>query len=194
MIRINLLPFRTARRIEDARKQVSIFLLSIILLLTLMGLVWIITDSRVNRLAAERDRKQAELKTYEPTTKKIAELKQKIKAIEAKLDVIRKLEQAKSGPVQLLDEIAQAVPKDRLWLNALAEKGGTVSLSGTALNNDTVAEFMTNLEGMTKIAVVDLQSARLKPSANLDLSDFSLVCRPETPPAPEKSKPQRRKR
>jgi type IV pilus assembly protein PilN len=38
MIRINLLPFRAARKKENIRRQLSIYVLSVVCLLLLMGL------------------------------------------------------------------------------------------------------------------------------------------------------------
>jgi type IV pilus assembly protein PilN len=130
----------------------------------------------LSNLKAEEDSKQKELKSYEVTIKKIAELEKKIKEIRAKLDVIRELERNKTGPVHLLDEIAMAVPKEKLWLSGMKESRGTLTLQGTAMDNETIALFMTNLEKSEYVSVVDLQSAKLRtiPDYKLNVSDFVL--------------------
>jgi type IV pilus assembly protein PilN len=93
--------------------------------------------------------------------------------------VIKELERNKTGPVRLLDEIATAVPKDKLWLTSLKESGGMLTLTGTAMDNETVALFMTNLEQSEHVSTVDLQSSRLRnlPEHRLNVSDFVLECR-----------------
>jgi type IV pilus assembly protein PilN len=93
--------------------------------------------------------------------------------------VIKELERNKTGPVRLLDEIAMAVPKDKLWLTSLKESGGMLTLTGTAMDNETVALFMTNLEQSEHVSTVDLQSSRLRnlPEYRLNVSDFVLECR-----------------
>ena len=178
MIRINLLPFRAARKKENIRRQVSIYVLSVAFLFIVMIYFFLQLNSTLNGLKEEEQKLQAELKTYEETIKRIAELEKKIKEIRAKLDVIKELEKNKTGPVRLLDEIAMAVPKDKLWLTSLKESGGMLTLTGTAMDNETVALFMINLEQSEHVSAVDLQSTRLRnlPQYKLNVSDFVLEC------------------
>jgi type IV pilus assembly protein PilN len=179
MIRINLLPFRAARKKENIRRQVTIFLLSMVFAVLVMAYYGIQLNSKLNRLKDEEQRLQGELKTYQATIRKINELEKKIKEIKAKLAVIKELEKNKTGPVHLLDEIAMAVPKEKLWLTSLKESGGSLKLKGTAMDNETVALFMTNLEKSDYIGMVELQSARLRylEAYKLRVSDFVLDCK-----------------
>ena len=179
MIRINLLPFRAARKKENIRKQISIYVLSVVCLVTLMGYLFIDLSREIKALEADKAAKKKELATYAETTKKIKEIKSKISEIQAKLDVIKELEKKKTGPVHLLDELAMAVPKEKLWLSSLTEAQGVLTLTGTAMDNDTVALFMTNLENAEHILSVDLESTRLKslPKYKLNVTDFILKCK-----------------
>jgi len=179
MIRINLLPFRAARKKENIRRQLMIYGLSVVLLFCLMGYTFFYLKSTLSGLKDEEKRIQDELKSYEQTIKRIAELEKKIKEIRAKLEVIRELEKNKTGPVHLLDEIALAVPKDKLWLSGMKETKGSLTLTGTAMDNETVALFMTNLEQSEHISSVDLQSAKLREikEYKLNVSDFVLDCK-----------------
>ncbi len=193
MIKINLLPFRAARKQENIRRQISVYLLSVVLILLVSGYSWWHYSSKLSRLKAEKVQKTKELATYAETTKKIKAIKTKIAQIEAKLKVIRGLEEKKTGPVLLLDEISTAVPKDRVWLSALSDKNGILSLSGTARDNDTVALFMTNLEKAAHIKSVDLNSTvlRVLKAQNLNLTNFVLTCK--TYAYKEKAKPKPRR-
>jgi type IV pilus assembly protein PilN len=179
MIRINLLPFRAARKKENIRKQISIYVLSVVCLVTLMGYLFIDLSREIKALEADKAAKKKELATYAETTKKIKEIRSKISEIQAKLDVIKELEKKKTGPVHLLDELAMAVPKEKLWLSSLTEAKGVLTLAGTAMDNDTVALFMTNLENAEHILSVDLESTRLKslPKYKLNVTDFILKCK-----------------
>ncbi len=179
MIRINLLPFRAARKKENIRRQLMIYALSVVLLFSVMGYTLFSLTSTLNGLKEDEKRIQDELKSHEQTIKKIAELDKKIKEIRAKLEVIQRLEKGKTGPVHLLDEIAMAVPKEKLWLSSLKESKGNLTLTGTAMDNETVALFMTNLEKSDYITGVDLQSAKLRtlPEYKLNVSDFVLECK-----------------
>jgi type IV pilus assembly protein PilN len=179
MIKINLLPFRAARKKENIRRQISIYVLSIVCLVLLMGFFFLNLNRKVSALNNDRTAKKKELATYAETTKKINELKKMIAEIRAKLDVIKDLENKKTGPVLLLDELSVAVPKEKLWLTSLDERNGILTLKGTAMDNDTVALFMTNLEQSKHILSVDLQSTKLKTLTQHRLSviDFDLICK-----------------
>ena len=179
MIRINLLPFRAARKKENIRRQISIYVLSVVCLVLLMGLFFLNLNRKVTVLKEDRIAKKKELATYAETTKKINELKKKIAEIRAKLHVIKDLESKKTGPVLLLDELSMAVPKEKLWLTSLDERKGILTLKGTAMDNDTVALFMTNLERSKHILSVDLKSTKLKnlKQYKLNVIDFDLTCK-----------------
>jgi type IV pilus assembly protein PilN len=144
-----------------------------------MAYYFIQLNSELRRLQEQRADLQTKLKTYQATIRKINELEKKIKEIRAKLAVIKQLEKNKTGPVHLLDEIAMAIPKEKLWLTSLQESAGTLKLSGTAMDNETVALFMTNLERSDYVGSVNLQSARLRymPAYKLRVSDFVLDCK-----------------
>jgi type IV pilus assembly protein PilN len=188
MIKINLLPFRAAKKKENVRRQISIYFLSLILLGAGMTYLYISTNTQLKEVRHIKAEKQKELNSYSDTTRKIAKLKKKISELQTKLDVILKLEEKKTGPVRLLDELAQAIPPDQLWLNSLSERGKSLQLSGTAKDNNTIALFMTNLKESPLIGEVNLISSKLSylRAYNMEVNDFSLTCRLQSPPKPKK--------
>ncbi len=199
MIRINLLPFRAARKKENVKRQTTIYVMSVVLLLMAMVYHFLDLNNELSILETKQKRLRTEFRTYQKTVKRIDELDKKIAEIKSKLAVIKKLEQKKTGPVHLLDEIALAVPKDKLWLKSLNEKKGSLTLQGTAMDNETVALFMTNLEKSTYIKTVDLKSTKLRtlPKYKLGVSDFVLNCKTyayEEKPKAEPTKKRGRKR
>ena len=198
MIRINLLPFRDVRKKENIKRQISIFVLSVLLLICVMVYSFLMLNSKVEALQAKKAEISKELARYKDTTKEIKEIKEKIKKMRTKLEVIRRLERNKQGPVRLLDEIATAIPKDKLWLNSLKEAKGILILEGTAMDNETVAFFMTALEKQPHIKTVDLKSTRLRPlkEYKLDLTDFALECKTYLykEKKPKKTKGKKRKK
>lgn len=179
MIKINLLPFREARKKENIRRQITVYCLTTALLITVMIYFSIQLRSTVGSLREEEKSVKAELARYQKTINKINELEKRIKEINAKLNVIKELERNKTGPVHLLEEITYAVPSDKLWLKSLKETGGKLTLTGTAMDNETVALFMTNLENSEYINSVELQSTRMRslPQYKLRVSDFVLECK-----------------
>ncbi len=190
MIKINLLPFRAARKRENVRRQVSIYLLCMLFLFCLMGYLHVSLTGQLSRLKTQEESLQKELASYATITREIAKLKKDSKDLNTKLGVIESLERQRVGPVLLLAEIARAVPLDRLWLDSVLETSGRLTLQGTAMDNHTVALFMTELEKAPHISAVDLNRTTLKffPEYKRRASNFVLTCTTayaEAEPKPE---------
>lgn len=199
MIRINLFPFRAARIKENIRRQVTVYLLSVIFLIAVMSYYFLDLNGKVKSLRRDQDAKENELATFKDTNIKIAKLKKTIAEVEVKLKTIKGLEKGKTGPVKLLDDIATSVPRDKLWLTTLKEQGGTLTLVGTAMDNETVADFMNKLDSTESLTSVELVRTRQKKvkELKLNLKDFELSCKTyafkEKPPPEGKKKKGRKK-
>jgi len=196
MIKINLFPFRAARAKENIRRQVTIYVLSTLFLLLVLGYYALDFNKKVTTLKADQDAKQRNLATFQATTAKLTKLKKTIADLEAKLHTIEDLEKGKTGPVKLLDDIAMSVPRDKLWLVSLKESAGILTLAGTAMDNETVADFMNRLESTESMNSVELVKTQQKKIASLklNLKAFALNCKtyaykePEQPAAARKKK------
>ena len=179
MIRINLLPFRAARKRENIRRQVTISALIVVFSIVLMIYILVERNTKLSALKDNQNDKKVELAKFQKDLKEIKDLERQTKEIETKLNVIKDLEKGKTGPVRLLDELSQAVPRGQLFFKSLKERGGSLSLSGTAMDNETVALFMDNLKNSEHITSVELQGVTLRDLTRyrLRVSDFSLDCK-----------------
>jgi type IV pilus assembly protein PilN len=200
MIRINLLPFRAARKRENVKRQITIYVVTVICALVVMGGLFYTYSKKLSNLKDKESRLNKELAGYEKELQEIKDLEKRIEQIKSKLAVIKDLEKGKTGPVLLLSDIADAVPKDRLWLTSLTESGGKLSLSGTAMDNETVSVFMKNLEKTQQIVAPPvLKSTVRKDLSNyrLTVSNFVLECKtyaaPKESAAKKKTKKKRKK-
>jgi Tfp pilus assembly protein PilN len=64
-----------------------------------------------------------------------------------RVDVIDSLRAAQSGPVNLLAMLGETVNgTEAVWLRSMDDTGPNVSLEGTALSTDAVANLMANLQ------------------------------------------------
>ncbi len=178
MIRINLLPFRAARKRENIRQQISVYIGIVILTLLVIGFLSIQKINQVSDKKAEEESLKSEIVSYQKELDELKAVEKKTKEVNLKLDVIKELEKGKTGPVLLLADVADSVPKGKLWLRSYSEKKGSLSLVGTAMDNETVALFMSNLEKTQQITTVDLESAEQRDIAqySLKVSDFVLKC------------------
>ena len=180
MIRINLLPFRAARKRENVKRQITIYVAAVCCALLVMGVLFFKYSKDLSDLKDQESRLTAGLKSYDKELKEIKDLENKIKEINKKLDIIKDLEKGKTGPVLLLSDISDAVPKNKLWLTSLSEKDGKLDLSGTAMDYETVSLFMKNLERTEQIIatpVLKKTQSRELPAEKLTVSDFTLECK-----------------
>jgi type IV pilus assembly protein PilN len=206
MIRVNLLPYRAARIKENIRRQVTIYVLSSTFLILLLGIFpynpysYLALNKKIKSLRQDRDDRRKELASYRKITTKIKDLEKKKAKIDVKLEKINDLKKVKTGPVRLLDDIATSVPRDKLWLTALKEDKGMLVLEGTAMDNETVADFMDRLKDTQSVKAVELVRTRQKEikELNLNLKDFALKCRTyafkEKGKAPPKTKKKTKRR
>ncbi len=176
MIRINLLPFRAARKRENIRMQISVYFLSVILLIVVVGLFSLNLYGEIKDLRNKEEKLKKELASYSEMLKRMDALQKKRNDLKNKIDVIQSLEAKKAGPVQLFDEIAMAVPKNKLFLKSIKESKGQVNMTGVAVDNDTVAQFMTNLEKTNTIDAVTLGSTKRTIIEEQEVSNFVLSC------------------
>jgi type IV pilus assembly protein PilN len=179
MIRINLLPFRAAKKLENIRMQLSVYGLSVVLLVAVLGFSYMSLSSKLNEVKEKNAQLNKELASYSEMLKKIDELKKKRDELKGKVEVIQGLEAKKAGPVQLFDEIAMAVPVGRLFLKSLSETKDTVTMSGVAKDYDTVALFMTSLENTKTIKTVILGTTSKSVQDEQTISNFNLTCKKE---------------
>ena len=190
MIRINLLPFRAARKKENIRRQVSIFLLSLaFMLIVLFYYNWSL-GSKIDGLSAKINQTKTELKKYNKINKEIATIKKKLSNLKKKMAVMDTLEANRFEPTRLLDVMTQVIVPRRMWFTSLQSKGKTVKINGIALDNKTVADFMVRLENSGLFREVDLKTLKQRKVRKSNLKSFQINCkkRPQKKLAKKKSK------
>jgi len=176
MIRINLLPFRAARKKENIRRQVSIFLLALIGVLGILFVSNYVLGMMVNGVKKDIEQANAELQKYNEINEEIARIKKTLENLQKKMDVINRLELDRHAPVRLLDTLTQMVVSKRMWFTRLEEKDTTVKIDGIALDNKTVADFMTRLQGSGLFKSVNLKTLKQKEFEGNNLKSFQINC------------------
>lgn len=174
MIRINLLPVREWRKKEAVRQQVSIFLLSFILLLTILFGVWVTVQGRLSSQRQEfnslNDRKAKLLFV----NKAMADVEKKRQAIKEKFRAIEALQKDRTMAVDVLDKMVESIPVDRLWLTKIFLNDQIMKLNGVAMDNQTVALFMKRLETVPLFHTVNLTDTKRADHQGQKLMDFEI--------------------
>ena len=162
MIRINLLPFRAARKKENIRRQVSVFFL--LLAFAAVSLIYYngSLNSKIATLETEIQGKRKELATYQKAVQEIQRIKQRLRDLQNKTRIINQLNANREWPLTFLDSINDLVLEKRMWLTELRMNGRNISIRGIALDNKTVADFMTRLEDSNLYTNINLRTVNQK--------------------------------
>jgi type IV pilus assembly protein PilN len=116
MIRINLLPFRAARKKENIRQIVSIFLMSVILLLIGLGYFHVVLSRNIDDLKQKIEYTQNEVIKYNKIAAEVEELKKKLAVLNKRLEVINQLDANRDSAFKILDTLASSIIEKRMWL------------------------------------------------------------------------------
>jgi type IV pilus assembly protein PilN len=155
MMEINLLPHREARRAADLRESVALLVLGLVVVLAAIFFTHQSQKSDLASAKASVAQLEADIERYKPQQALVEGFKKQKKQLQDKLDVIASLEQARSGPVRVLDELSTAIP-ERIWLTSIATKGKGIKLEGMSLDTGVVADFLRRLNGSPYFSNVDL--------------------------------------
>ena len=177
MIRINLLPFRAARKKENIRRQVSIFILSVIFITFALVYYSMNQNSKIHKLDKKLEDIKKEVAKYKIISKEIKDIKAKLATLNKKTDVIKNLELNRKEPIHLLDMMTSVVIPNRIWFTHFQAKEKNTDIEGIALDNKTVADFMTRLEKSGLFANVNLKTLKQKKIQNYNLNSFQINCK-----------------
>jgi len=177
MIKVNLLPFRAARKKENIRRQVSIFLLSIMFVALCMYYYNISLNNKINDYNVKIENIKNEVAKYNKITKEVEDIKDRLDILNKKTGVIKNLELNRKEPVLLLDTMTFMVIPKQMWFTNLEAKEEVVTIKGFALDNKTVADFMTRLEESKLFDSVNLITLKQQNyNKNINLKGFVISC------------------
>jgi type IV pilus assembly protein PilN len=155
MIRINLLPLKEAQRAIGRRRRMSLALLSVAVAVLVMLVPYLMQGRTLDALDREVSQLNSDIAKLNTQAVEVRDLEKKAAALQAKLKVIDDLKQKRVGPVHILDDLGGATP-EKLWLVDASEVGGQATITGMALDNQTIAEFMRRLQSSKYFYEVDL--------------------------------------
>ena len=148
----------------DVRRQ-AVIKVVVILLFPLLIFIW--EKLKINSLQAERAQVQQRVDAVEaekasfgsaaPRVEKANRLKEKI---EKEIKVIRELAKDRLREVKALDQLQNVLPSGT-WLNEVSIEGGKLSLDGFALNEGSLTELLTALNGNPFFSMVQPKGTSL---------------------------------
>jgi len=157
MIKINLLPVKEEKLINEAKGFLFIVAVSlglVIVLAVLNSTMLVEQEDESKKRITEADKEIANLKTI---MGEIKSLKAKKAKLQEKMDMIIKLQEQNVGPVRILDELSLKIPSNKIWLNDISLTGNKMAMTGKTLENQEVANFMKQLENSLFFSNIDLK-------------------------------------
>ena len=192
MIRINLLPVRQLAAEVSRRREITIGAVVLGIALLALGAMHLLQSFQLSGLETELAQLRGELQALNTKIKELGDLQNKIKEARGKNKIIDDLKKKKSGPVLVMENLANATPAT-LWLTDLKESGGNLALNGLAVDNKTVADFINGLEASKHFKSVELIETTEGAGATAGFKKFAIKAgvlyqSPEAPPPEAKTK------
>jgi type IV pilus assembly protein PilN len=185
MIRINLLPFKQLAAEVSRRREITIGAVVLGLALLAIATVHFFQAYQLSSLESELATLRGDLQTLNTKIKEVGDLQNKIKDLRGKNKIIADLNKKKSGPVLVMENLANATPAT-LWLTELKETGGNLILNGLAVDNKTIADFIAGLETSKHFKTVELVETTQGSGAAAGYQKFALkagvLYQPAEPP------------
>ncbi len=173
MIKINLLPVRAIRKKESIRQQISIGLLSLVLVFIITGYFHVSVGREITFTQDKITETDNEIRTYKKVLKEIKVFKKRKAVLIKKIKIIEELEQSRKGPFNLFAELSKVIP-ERVWLESLSEKKSQIEINGVASDNKTIATFMTSIEDSPAFKKVELKVSKVSNKFKKGLKSFTL--------------------
>jgi len=173
VIRVNLLPWREARR-KAQRQHLGVvggmvavlgFLIVGAVHLTIAGYIAVQSD-RNEFLKRENVRLDKEIE-------EIKKLKTEIAALLARKQIIERLQADRAQAVYLLQELVQQVP-DGVYLKTIRQTGLKINMVGYAQSNARVSTLMRNFAASPYLEDPDLVEIKAVNISNKRVSEFNM--------------------
>ncbi|MBF0370711.1 MAG: PilN domain-containing protein [Magnetococcales bacterium] len=184
MIKINLLPYRDARR-QKVMQGILIFwfLMAAAGAGAAYGVDYTI-NQEIDAKKQIRKKNDHQIDKLNEKLGEIKDIKAKKEAVQALLDTIERLQQARFLQVHVLDELSRAIPP-KVWLMRLTTREQLLELTGKAQSNAMVADFMNNLNASPYFSQVKLSKILSDTEGEHKVKRFILKAE-ITPPAAAK--------
>jgi type IV pilus assembly protein PilN len=175
MIRINLLPRKAVKRKARGGVELLIMVSALVVELAVLYFLFSSLSGRVEDQRRANGIKQAKIESIKADIKDHEQIKSALEEIDAREKIIQELVAGRTGPVQVLMELAavlssgggplihkewyqELLKRDpsagynpewdtrRLWITSFKEQNREVEMAGAAMSNEDVGEFLRRLK------------------------------------------------
>jgi Tfp pilus assembly protein PilN len=139
---------------------------------------WYRLDRQARTIATQMQAAQQKNRELSDVKAKFLERQTQANNYKRRVDVIDALRAGQAGPVNLLAMLGQTVnDTEAVWLRSMDDTGASVSLEGTALSTDAVANLMANLQKTGFFKTVEIKETFQDDSVkDMQAFQFTLTC------------------
>lgn len=187
MAKINLLPWREARR-QELQKEFLIVLGGVAVLA--LAVVLLGHNMASNAVEAQRGRNAYVQKHIDELNKQVAEIKQlekKKNELLERMKVIQELQGTRPLIVRVFDELVRTLP-DGVFYSHLTAANKTLKADGVAESNNRISSLMRRLDGSDWFSSPNLKAVKADPDFGEQASRFEMSFNISTPDLGEKAK------
>ncbi len=170
------MPFRAARKKENIRRQILVAIFMIVITVILIAYLQVTKKTEIEEKISEIEDMKNKINSLQVSVDQVNAFKAKKKALESKLDVINMLEKNRQGPLNLLLMLSSVIP-DKAWLTGFSQKSKNLTLTGIALDNETISLFLSNLEKEKFFTGVNLISSSRTSKKGKAFQQFKITCK-----------------
>ncbi|NNB98287.1 pilus assembly protein PilN [Corallococcus sp. AB004] len=147
MIRINLLPVRAVKKREMGQQILALYAAVLIAAVAGNYFWYADRDGELQRANQGITQTRAKIAELEKVIGEVTNINARKAEVEKKLAVLDTLRKGRNGPVRMLDALSSSIPK-KVWLKNFSEVSNKVTIDGSAVSHDEVAELMRGLGSM----------------------------------------------
>ncbi len=188
MIKVNLLspekkdisssPGDTAVFADEERESklnIPAVVSALVLIFAVIGILYFLQSNNLDTSRKTLEEKKATLAEKENVLKTLAKLEQTRKMLDRKVKIIQNLNAKKQTTVKMMDQLSRALP-EMVWLTNLKFNNGLLSLTGSALSNNMIADFINNLKSTNYFFNIQFKDSNRKKVSGVDVFKFRLKC------------------
>ncbi len=183
MIKINLLKpekkdFKEAPAVptQEARAKARPQLGNLVLVLIVIGVaaLYFYQKRAIDRENTQLAAAQEEKGKLQYVIAKLDQLQKQKESFVKKVNLINLLKEQRGLAVRIMDELSRNLP-DWVWLNQVTFDNMSVQISGDAISNNLIADYIASLERSPVFSNVNLIASTQRTAGNDQFLEFSLT-------------------
>ncbi len=188
MIKVNLLSpekkqvtpgMATAETFADDTRENKASIPAIIgasvLTVFIIGGLYFLQSNKLSNVKKTLEERRARLVELEEVIQTLKTLENTKKILKNKVDIIQNLNSRKQVAVKMMDQLSRALP-EMVWLTNMRFTNNTLSLSGSALSNNLIADFINNLKSTNYFTNIQFKDSVRRKQSGVDVFNFRLDC------------------